>query len=149
VPDIITDVYILEHGTELHLPAKIIEKERSLRGEQDANWSRAIKAGVKFAFGTDAGAYPHGQNARQFALLVRHLGLSPIDAIRMATTNAADLLAWSNRVGRVAPGFYADVIAVTGDPLADVSELERVSWVMKSGVVCKDDRSVTAGRPSK
>jgi len=135
VPDIITDVYILEHGAEQGLPPKIIEKERSLRGQQDANWSRAIKAGVKFAFGTDAGVYPHGQNARQFALLVRHLGLSPLDAIRMATTNAADLMMWSTRVGRVAPGFYADLIAVSGDPLADVSELERVRWVMKGGVV--------------
>ena len=105
---------------------------------------------MKFAFGTDAGVYPHGQNARQFALLVEHLGVSPIDAIRMATTNAADLLAWSTRVGRVAPGFYADLIAVTGDPLADVSELERVRWVMKNGVVYKDDRSsANAGPPSK
>ena len=149
VPDIITDVYILEHGTEQHLPAKIIEKERSLRGQQDANWSRAVRAGVKFAFGTDAGVYPHGQNARQFALLVKHVGLSPIDAIRMATTNAADLMGWQNRVGRVAPGYFADLIAVTGDPLADVSELERVGWVMKGGAVYKDDRTTTGSGPSK
>jgi imidazolonepropionase-like amidohydrolase len=151
VPDIITDVYILEHGAEQKLPAKMIEKERSLRGQQDANWSRAIKAGVKFAFGTDAGVYPHGQNARQFALLVKHLGLSPLDAIRMATTNAADLMTWSTRVGRVAPGFYADLVAVSGDPLADVSELERVRWVMKGGVVYRDERNaVSAGTaPSK
>ena len=146
VPDIITDVYILEHGGELKLPPKIIDKERSIRGQQDANWSRAIKAGVKLAFGTDAGVYPHGQNARQFALLVKHLGMSPIDAIRMATTNAADLMAWSDRVGRLAPGRYADLIAVAGDPLADVSELERVRWVMKGGVVYKDDGvSASAG----
>jgi len=146
VPDIITDVYILEHGAEQKLPPKIIEKERSLRPQQDANWSRAIKAGVKLAFGTDAGVYPHGQNARQFALLVKHLGMSPIDAIRMATTNAADLMAWSDRVGRLAPGRYADLIAVAGDPLADVSELERVRWVMKGGVVYKDDGvSASAG----
>jgi imidazolonepropionase-like amidohydrolase len=138
VPDIITDVYILEHGTEQGLPSKIIEKERSLRGQQDANWSRAIKAGVKFAFGTDAGVYPHGQNARQFGLLVKYLDLAPIDAIRMATTNAADLIGWSRRVGRVAPGFYADLIAVSGDPLVDVSELERVRWVMKGGVVYRN-----------
>jgi len=141
VPDIITDVYILEHGAEQQLPAKIIEKERSLRGQQDANWSRAFKAGVKFAFGTDAGAYPHGQNARQFALLVQHVSLSPIDAIRMATTNAAELMGWQNRVGRVAPGYFADLIAVSGDPLADVSELERVRWVMKGGVVYKSTTS--------
>jgi imidazolonepropionase-like amidohydrolase len=138
VPDIITDVYILEHGAEQQLPAKIIDKERALRPQQDANWSRAMKAGVKFAFGTDAGVYPHGENARQFALLVKHVGMSPIDAIRMATTNAADLLGWQDRVGRVAPGFYADLIAVAGDPLTDVSELERVRWVMKGGIVCHD-----------
>jgi imidazolonepropionase-like amidohydrolase len=151
VPDIITDVYILEHGAEQGLPPKIIEKERSLRGQQDANWSRAMKAGVRLAFGTDAGVYPHGQNARQFALLVQHLGLSPLDAIRMATTNAADLMMWSTRVGRVAPGFYADLIAVSGDPLADVSELERVRWVMKGGIVYKDDRSAAGAAlaPSK
>jgi len=145
VPDIYTDVYILEHGAEQGLPPKMIEKERSLRGQQDVNWRRAFKAGVKFAFGTDAGVYPHGQNARQFALLVGHVGLSPVDAIRMATVNAADLLGWSDRVGRVAPGLYADLIAVDGDPLADVTELERVRWVMKGGVVYRDDRG---GRPA-
>jgi imidazolonepropionase-like amidohydrolase len=138
VPDIITDVYILEHGAEQGLPPKIIDKERSLRGQQDANWGRALKAGVKLAFGTDAGVYPHGQNARQFALLVKHLDLPAIDAIRMATTNAADLMSWSNRVGRIAPGYFADMIAVAGDPLADVSELERVRWVMKGGTVYKN-----------
>ena len=135
VPDIITDVYILEHGTEMGLPPKIIEKERSLRGQQDANWTRAFKSGVKLAFGTDAGVYPHGQNARQFALLVQHVGMTPAQAIRTATVNAAELLGWSDKVGRVAPGHYADLIAVDGDPLADVTQLERVRWVMKGGVV--------------
>ena len=145
VPDIITDVYILEHGAEQGLPQKIIDKERQLRVSQDANWTRAFRAGVKFAFGTDAGVYPHGENARQFALLVQHLGITPLDAIRMATVNAAELLGWSDRVGRIAPGAYADLIAVDGDPLKDVSELERVRWVMKDGVVYRDDRS----RPSR
>lgn len=134
VPDIYTDVYILEHGAELGLPPKIIDKEKWLRGQQDVNWTRAFKAGVKFAFGTDAGVYPHGQNARQFALLVKHVGMSPLDAIRMATANAAELLGWSDKVGRIAPGYFADLIAVDGDPLSDVSQLERVRWVMKGGV---------------
>jgi imidazolonepropionase-like amidohydrolase len=118
----------------LGLPPKIIDKEKWLRGQQDVNWTRAFKAGVKLAFGTDAGVYPHGQNARQFALLVKHIGMSPADAIRMATVNAAELLGWSDKVGRVAPGYYADLIAVDGDPLTDISELERVRWVMKGGV---------------
>ncbi len=134
VPDIYTDIYILEHGVELGLPPKIMEKEKWLRGQQDVNWTRAFKAGVKFAFGTDAGVYPHGQNAKQFAFLVQHIGMSPADAIRMATVNAAELLGWSDKVGRLAPGYYADMIAVDGDPLADVSQLERVRWVMKGGV---------------
>jgi imidazolonepropionase-like amidohydrolase len=134
VPDILTDVFILEHGAELGLPPQIIEKERSLRGHQDVNWTRAFKAGVKFAFGTDAGVFPHGENARQFALLVKHIGISPADAIRMATVNAAELMGWSDKVGQIKSGYYADIIAVDGDPLADVTELERVRWVMKGGV---------------
>jgi imidazolonepropionase-like amidohydrolase len=134
VPDIYTDVYILEHGDELGLPAKIIDKEKWLRGQQDVNWTRAFKAGVKFAFGTDAGVYPHGQNANQFALLVKHIGMTPADAIRMATVNAAELIGWPDKVGAIKTGYFADMIAVDGNPLTDVSELERVRWVMKGGV---------------
>ncbi len=137
VPDIITDVYLLENAKSLSWPDKIIEKERTLRGYQDANWTKAYRAGVRFAFGTDAGVYPHGQNARQFALLVRHLSLTPMQAIQMASVNAADLLGLKGKVGVVAPGSYADMIAVRDDPLRDVSALERVSFVMKGGVVFK------------
>lgn len=134
VPDIYTDVFILEHGAEQGLPANIMDKEKWLRGQQDVNWARTFKAGVKFAFGTDAGVYPHGQNARQFALLVKHIGMTPADAIRTATLNAAELIGWSDKVGRLAPGYYADLIAVGGNPLTDVTELERVRWVMKGGI---------------
>ncbi len=137
VPDILTDVYLLEHAHEQSWPDKIIEKERLLRGAQDANWSRAYRAGVRFAFGTDAGVYPHGMNAKQFALLVTHLSLTPMQAIQMATTNAAELLGWRGKIGIVAPGSHADLIAVRGDPLADVSELERVTFVMKNGSIVK------------
>ena len=137
VPDILTDVYLLEHAHELSWPEQIIEKERSLRGAQDANWSRAYRDGVKFAFGTDAGVYPHGQNARQFALLVKHLSLTPMQAIQTATVNAAELMGWSGRVGVIAPGSHADLIAVSGDPLTDVSALERVTFVMKGGAIVR------------
>jgi imidazolonepropionase-like amidohydrolase len=137
VPDILTDVYLLEHAAEQSWPAKIIEKERQLRGAQDANWSRAWRAGVRFAFGTDAGVYPHGENARQFALLVQHLHITPLQAIRMATVNAAELLGQAGRVGVVAPGSHADLIAVAGDPLTDVSELQRVTFVMKGGAIVR------------
>jgi imidazolonepropionase-like amidohydrolase len=137
VPDIYTDEYILAEADQLGLPPKMVEKEKELRKNQLVNWRRAIDAGVKPAFGTDAGVYPHGQNAKQFHSLLT-LGLTPRQVIRMATVNAADLLGWSDRVGSVAPGHYADLIAVDGDPLADVTELERVRFVMKGGVVVKD-----------
>jgi imidazolonepropionase-like amidohydrolase len=91
------------------------------------------------AFGSDAGVYPHGWNGKQFAHMVRW-GLTPLEAITAATSSAARLLGWEDRVGRIAPGLYADLIAVAGDPLADVSELERVRFVMKGGVVVKDSR---------
>jgi len=137
VPDIYSDEYILLEADHLGLPQKMIEKEKELRKNQLVNWRRAIDAGVKLAFGTDAGVYPHGQNARQFHSLLA-LGLTPQQVIRMATTNAADLMGWSDRIGSVAPGRYADLIAVDGDPLADVTELERVRFVMKGGVVVKE-----------
>ncbi len=140
VPDIYTDVYILEHAKDLGLPDAIVEKERSLRRHQTENWGRAIAAKVRFAFGTDAGVYPHGTNANQFRYLVE-LGFTPMQTIQMATVNAADLIGWSDRVGRIAPGLYADLVAVDGDPLADVRELERVRFVMKGGVVVKSSSS--------
>jgi imidazolonepropionase-like amidohydrolase len=136
VPDIYTDVYIIEHADEMGLPEQIVDKERELRRHQTENWRRAIEAGVKFAFGTDAGVFPHGANANQFAYLVE-LGFTPMQAIQMATVNASDLMGWSDRVGSVAPGFFADLIAVDGDPLTDIRELERVRFVMKGGVVYK------------
>jgi len=139
VPDILTDEWILLHGKdEMGLPDKIIDKERELRKNQNANWGRAIKAGVKFAFGTDAGVYPHGLNAKQFGYL-RQLPLTSMQMIQMATVNAADLMGWAGKVGAIAPGTFADLIAVQGDPLADVTELERVTFVMKGGKVVRND----------
>jgi imidazolonepropionase-like amidohydrolase len=142
VPDIYTDIYILEQGAKHDLPEKILAKERELRKSQDLNWRRAKELGVRLAFGTDAGVYPHGDNAKQFPYLVQHVGVTPMEAIRMATVNAAALLGWSDRVGQVAPGRFADLIAVAGDPLADVSVLEHVAFVMKGGVVVKDDAAL-------
>jgi imidazolonepropionase-like amidohydrolase len=100
------------------------------------NFRRAVRAGVKIAFGTDAGLCPHGWNAKQFAHMIRG-GLAPMQAIQAATANAADLLGWDDQVGTVAPGFLADLIAVDGDPLEDITELERVRFVMEGGVVYK------------
>jgi imidazolonepropionase-like amidohydrolase len=136
VADIYNDDYILAEFARLGYPEKIIAKERRIGRLQRENFRRAIRAGVKVAFGTDAGVYPHGWNAKQFAHMVRW-GLTPMGAIQAATTNAAALLGWEDRVGAVMPGLYADIIAVDGDPLRDITELERVTFVMKNGVVYK------------
>ena len=136
VADIYNDDYILAEYSRLKYPEKIIEKEKQIGRLQRENFQRAARAGVKMAFGTDAGVYPHGWNAKQFGHMVRW-GLTPMQAIQAATINAADLLGWSDKVGRVAAGLYADLLAVDGDPLQDISALERVRFVMKGGRVIK------------
>ncbi|MBA3999646.1 amidohydrolase family protein, partial [Brevundimonas sp.] len=98
---------------------------------------RAHQGGVRIAFGTDSGVSAHGDNAREFALLVR-AGLTPLEAIQAATVNAAEHLRLQDQIGRLAPGMAADLIAVEGDPLTDVTELERVAFVMKGGVTYLD-----------
>ena len=132
VPDVYTDMYIIEQGPGMGLPPIIINTERELRKSQDVNWGRARKAGVKFAFGTDAGVFPHGENGRQFMYLV-DVGFTPLETIQMATVNAAELLGWSGKVGRLVPGAFADFIAVPGDPLANVRLLEAPVVVVKGG----------------
>jgi len=91
-----------------------------------------VQAGVKLTFGTDAGVYPHGKNARQFKYMVRY-GMSPMQAIQAATVVSAELMGWSKDVGSLSPGHYADMIAVAKNPLADISALESVDHVMKGG----------------
>ena len=98
---------------------------------------RAIRAGVKIAFGTDAGVYPHGDNAKQFFYMVK-FGMTPAQAIRAATSSAADLIGRAKDVGSIEAGKYADIIAVSADPLQDVRAMENVGFVMKGGVVYKD-----------
>jgi imidazolonepropionase-like amidohydrolase len=115
------------------LPPLLAAKARRVLPLAQASHRRAIKAGVKIAMGTDAAVYPHGLNAREFAVYVGY-GMSPLDAIRTATLNAADLLGVDDR-GAIAAGRLADLIAVTGDPLADITAMERVVFVMKGGVV--------------
>jgi imidazolonepropionase-like amidohydrolase len=102
------------------------------------NIARAFASGVKVAFGTDAAVYPHGLNAHEFAVMVK-LGLTPLQAIQAATINAADLLGWSGKIGTLDAGAWADIVAVDGDPLKDVTALEHVKFVMKGGEVVKND----------
>ena len=134
--DIYNDDFILGEGIKNGMLPESIEKEKKIGRLQRENFRKAWKAGCKMAFGTDAGVYPHGDNARQFAKMVEW-GMQPIDAIRAATINSADLMGWSDKVGELRPGHYADLIAVPSDPLADVHVLEHVPFVMKGGEVVK------------
>jgi imidazolonepropionase-like amidohydrolase len=136
--DIYNDDFILQEGAKAGMLAESIEKEKKIGRLQRENFRRAFQAGAKMAFGTDAGVYPHGDNARQFAKMVEW-GMKPLDAIQAATVSAADLTGWGGRVGVIEAGHYADVIAVSSDPLANVRELESVKFVMKGGVVARND----------
>jgi len=127
-----------------NLPPPIRAKAEQAIPRAKESHRKAIRAGVKVAFGTDAAVYPHGDNAKEFAVYVGY-GMRPIDAIRTATLATADLLGVSDR-GVLAPGKLADIIAVPGDPLQDVTVLERVRFVMKGGVVYRNDNGGLAGR---
>lgn len=137
VMDIYNDDYIVAEFSKKGYPQKIIDKERLVGRTQRENFRKAVQAGAKMAFGSDAGVYPHGWNGKQFAKMVEW-GMTPLQAIKAATVDAADVLGWRDRIGSIEAGKFADVIAVKGDPLKDVTELERVSFVMKGGVVYKN-----------
>ena len=143
VPDIYNDDYILAEYSKMGYPDKIIEKERLVGRTQRENFSKAVKAGAKIAYGTDSGVYPHGWNGKQFFHMVKW-GMTPMQAIQAATTSAADLLGLKTKVGQIAPGFYADMVAVKGDPLADVALLEHVDFVMKGGEIYKNKLTADA-----
>jgi imidazolonepropionase-like amidohydrolase len=130
--DIYNDDYILAGGAAAGMLPESIEKEKKLGRLQRESFRRAHAAGALIAFGTDAGVYPHGDNAKQFATMVAW-GMTPIEAIRAATLEAAKLMGWSGKVGDVAPGDYADVVAVSGDPLVDVGILQHMRFVMQGG----------------
>jgi len=138
VADIYNDDFILNMGKQYGFTDEMLEKERMVGQQQREGFRKAAQAGVKIAFGTDAGVYPHGWNAKQFAYMVRY-GLSPMQAIQSATVNAADLIGWADRVGSLEPGKFADLIAVQGDPTTDVTVLEHVQFVMKGGQVVKNE----------
>jgi imidazolonepropionase-like amidohydrolase len=136
--DIYNDTFILEEGAKHGMLPESIEKERRLGKLQRENFRRAMLGGARMAFGTDAGVYPHGDNARQFAVMTEY-GMKPLDAIRTATANAAELLGRGKEMGVIAQGSYADVIAVAGDPRTDVTLLDHVKFVMKNGRVYKNE----------
>jgi len=138
VADIYNDDYILGKAVDFGLPKEMVDKEKTVGRLQRENFAKAVAAGVKIAFGTDAGVYPHGDNAKQFHYMVK-FGMTPAGAIRAATSSAADLIDRAQDVGTLEAGKYADLIAVTANPLERVEVLEHVSFVMKGGKVYKDE----------
>jgi imidazolonepropionase-like amidohydrolase len=134
--DVYDDDYILGEGEKNGVFKESLEKERIIGRKQRETFQAAHKAGVKMIFGTDGGVYPNGDNAKQFFNMITW-GMSPLQAIQAATVTAAEALGRSNDVGAIAVGRYGDLIAVAGDPLADVRTLQSVAFVMKGGVVVK------------
>jgi imidazolonepropionase-like amidohydrolase len=138
VMDIYNDTFILEHGASVGMLEESLEKERQIGQLQRDNFRKAFEAGAKMAFGSDGAVYPHGDNGKQFAYMVEY-GMTPMEAIQAATVHAAELIGWPDSVGAIAPGRYADIIAVRGNPLQDIRLLENVAFVMKGGEVYKQD----------
>jgi imidazolonepropionase-like amidohydrolase len=138
VPTLYVVEPIVAPGNPLKVPEQSLEKARAVRDHMRNAFRTAVKLGVKIAFGTDAGVFPHGTQAKEFKVYT-DLGMTPMQAIQTATRSAAELMDWSRKVGVVASGSYADMIAVSGDPTRDITELERVKWVMKGGRVYKNE----------
>jgi imidazolonepropionase-like amidohydrolase len=134
VADVYNGDYITEVGREQGWRADVLRKTEETTQTQREGFAKCLAAGVRIAYGTDSGIYPHGLNARQFAYQVR-CGQPPLEAIQSATLQAAELIRWDDRVGRIEPGYFADVVAVDGNPLQDIRVLEDVGFVMKDGVV--------------
>jgi imidazolonepropionase-like amidohydrolase len=125
---------VLEYFSEHAETAERATRYRAISAYHRAQFKRQLAAGVPIALGSDVGPFPHGTQAREFVLLVQN-GMSPLAAIRAGTAEAAKLLSWEHDIGRLAAGYYADVVAVPGDPLVDISAVQRVSFVMKGGVI--------------
>jgi len=138
VPTLYLGDWMIDNAGLTHLPPPLLAKAQEVIPAARKNIAHAFASGVKVAFGTDAAVYPHGLNAHEFAVMVR-LGLTPLQAIQAATVNAADLLGWSGKVGSLEPGAWADIVAVDGDPVKDVTTLERVKFVMKGGEVVRNE----------
>ncbi len=139
VPTVFLWSHFPENARPPEVPQEKAEKAREMAPAAKRNLAKAVKAGVKIALGTDSSVYPHGMNGHEFGALV-DLGMSPLGSIQAATVNAAALLRWSDRVGELKPGLYADLVAVPVNPLTNVRVLENIPFVMKGGAVVKDER---------
>jgi imidazolonepropionase-like amidohydrolase len=136
VADMFDGDWMIQEGPRLGYSDEVLRKTEMTNDAQRENFAKAVKAGVKIAFGTDSGIYPHGMNAKNLAFHVR-FGQTPMEAIQSATVVSAELLGWEDRVGSLEPGRFADLIAVDGDPLDDVTVLEDIPFVMKGAEVIK------------
>ena len=136
VPTLYTSAAIAEEGEKNNIPASERERSRQMAAVKEAGFRRALAAGIPIGFATDAAVIPHGKNAKEFAVRTG-LGESAMQAIVSATALNAEIIGWQDRVGTVEAGKFADLVAVAGDPLRDVTELERVTFVMKGGVVVR------------
>ena len=125
-----------QRGPGAALAGGVLRKNTETTEAQRAGFRKAVAAGVRIAYGTDSGVYPHGMNAMQLPYMVKY-GLTPMQAIQSATLSAAQLMQWEDRVGSIAAGKYADIIAVEGDAMADLRSFSKVGFVMKGGVVYK------------
>ncbi|HKT52418.1 MAG TPA: amidohydrolase family protein [Candidatus Angelobacter sp.] len=131
--------WMRENAVKIGLPAMYAEKMKTVTAAMRQNVGKAIRAGVKIALGTDAAVYPHGLNAHEFEVYVK-LGMTPLQSIQAGTVNAADLLGWSDRIGSIEQGKFADMIAVDGDPIKDITLLQHPVFVMKGGTVYKNSK---------
>jgi imidazolonepropionase-like amidohydrolase len=136
VMDIYNGDYINDIGTKEGWPEEYLRKNRETTDLQREGFTKAVKLGVKLAYGTDSGVYPHGLNARQFAYMVKY-GMTPMKAIQSATIHAAELLGKEDQLGSISAGHYADFVAVKGDPIKDIRILENVTHVMKGGIIIR------------
>ena len=137
---LVPTAYLVDWNREFgHLGPLYDQKMMEVSSVEKRTAKKAIAAGVKVAMGTDAAVYPHGLNAREINVYVNQFGMTPLAGIQTATINAADLMGWSDRVGSLEPGKWADIIAMDGDPLQDVHVLQRIKFVMKAGLVYKDE----------
>jgi imidazolonepropionase-like amidohydrolase len=136
VADVYDGDWIAEEGARGGWSADVLRKNEETTDAQREGFTKSVKAGVKIAYGTDSGVYPHAWVAKQFAYMVR-FGMTPMQAIRSATVVAAELMGREDRVGSIAPGMFADLVAVAGDPLEDISVLEDVAFVLKGGAIVK------------
>ena len=138
VMDIYNGDYIDDIGAKEKWPDEYLRKNRETTDVQRAGFTKAVKMGLKIAYGTDSGVYPHGQNAKQFAYMVRY-GMTPMQAIQSATIRASELLGKESALGSIAPGRFADLVAVTGNPVSDIRVLENIAIVMKDGKIMRQD----------